>query len=187
MLTLALLRHAKSSWDDSCLNDFDRPLNARGQQAAPLMGTEMAQLGLAPGLILCSPSRRTRDTLKYVLPHLKGAPASVRFDEALYLAGAADLLRLIRDQQSPATTLLLVGHNPGLHILATTLAGTGQPHDMARLEEKFPTASLAVFSFPQTRWRDIGPGLVGKGLVGKGLGGKGLGHLEAFITPKGRA
>ena len=183
MLTLALLRHAKSSWDNAGIDDFDRPLNARGIEAAPRMGAELARLGLAPGLILCSPAKRTRETLSFIRPHLAGK-AAIDFNNDLYLAGAADLLRLIRDNQSTAQTVLLIGHNPGLHALAVGLAGRGSASDLTRLEERFPTAALAVFSFQQTSWHDIGPGLGGPGLGDPGLSQSGLGQLETFVTPR---
>ena len=71
MLTLALLRHAKSSWDNPALSDFDRPLNSRGQKNAPEAGMALRELGFKPDLILCSPSKRTRETLDLALPQLK--------------------------------------------------------------------------------------------------------------------
>ena len=72
MLTFCLLRHAKSSWKEPALPDHDRPLNTRGKAEAPVMGKEIAKHGLDPDLVLCSTARRTRDTLKLVLPELKG-------------------------------------------------------------------------------------------------------------------
>ena len=66
MLTLTLLRHAKSSWADTTLKDFDRPLNGRGRDAAPLMGALMRREGLRPDHILCSPAVRARQTLELV-------------------------------------------------------------------------------------------------------------------------
>ena len=77
MLTLSLLRHAKSSWKEPALPDHDRPLNTRGKAEAPVMGKEIAKHGLEPDLVLCSTARRTRDTLKLVLPELKSEMASI--------------------------------------------------------------------------------------------------------------
>jgi phosphohistidine phosphatase len=74
MLTLSLLRHAKSSWKNPTLPDHDRPLNSRGKAQAPMVGKAMAKRGLNPDLVLCSTARRTRDTLDLVLPELKGEP-----------------------------------------------------------------------------------------------------------------
>src|SRR5262245_8755490 len=95
MLTLMLLRHAKSSWDDGSLRDFDRPLAPRGESAAPRMGAYMAEQGLAPQLILCSPAVRTRQTVDLVLPHLEGDPTVV-YEDRFYLAAPSVLLARLR-------------------------------------------------------------------------------------------
>ena len=95
MLTLSLLRHAKSSWEDGSLKDFERPLAKRGESAAPRMGAFMAERGLAPQLILCSPAVRARQTLDLVLPHLAGDP-SVLYEDRLYLAAPSALLARLR-------------------------------------------------------------------------------------------
>ena len=95
MLTLSLLRHAKSSWDDPGLDDLDRPLNERGREAAPRMGHFLARNAVRAGLVLCSTSLRTRQTLDLVLPHLQPAP-SVAYEDALYLAPASVLLKRFR-------------------------------------------------------------------------------------------
>ncbi len=79
MKKLLLLRHAKSSWDDQRLDDFARPLNARGRDAAPRMGREIARRGLIPSLILGSPARRTAETIELILPFLSPRP-EVRFE-----------------------------------------------------------------------------------------------------------
>ena len=92
MLTLSLLRHAKSGWDDSSLKDFDRPLSERGETAAPRMGAYMAAQGLAPDLVLCSPAVRACRTLDLVLPHLAGGPTVV-YEDNFYLAAPSVLLQ----------------------------------------------------------------------------------------------
>ena len=169
MLKLALLRHAKSSWDNATAGDFERPLNARGREAAGAMGGELARLCVEPGVILCSPSRRTRETLDLVLPKLRAERVVIHFDAALYLASAGDLMRSIRNCEPPADTLLVIGHNPGMHEVAASLTASGDPASIAHLKDKFPTAALAVIQFAEVRWRDIG-------------GAKG--HLQAFVTPR---
>ena len=172
MRRLALLRHAKSSWDDSNLDDFDRPLNARGLQAAPVMGAVLASLNFSPDCILCSPAERTRQTLTSIKPTIRGAMPPVSFDQSLYLAGTADILALLRKVEPQHAKVLIIGHNPGLHALAAMLAATGDANQIARLEDKFPTASLAVYTFPQSTWHEFDPA---------------SGQLDAFITPKDRA
>ena len=169
MLTLALLRHAKSSWDDQPSDDFNRPLNARGRQAAPEAGRHLRHLGVAPALVLCSPAKRTRETLELARPemHLAAAPEIV-FDEKLYLAAPAAMLERIKAVGTAHSSLLVIGHNPGMHNLADTLAGPGPEALNEKLAEKFPTAAIAVFTFNKKSWRDIGPR---------------TGRLTAFWTP----
>jgi len=154
MLTLSLLRHAKSSWSDPRLKDFERPLNDRGESAAPRMGAFMARRGIMPELILCSTAVRARQTLNLVLPHLKGAPELV-YEDALYLASSATMLKRLHKVGPEVRHAMLVGHDPGMHTLAVELAGSGSVDDLARLAEKFPTAGLAVMVFDVDAWPEV--------------------------------
>jgi phosphohistidine phosphatase len=169
MLTLALLRHAKSSWDDAHVDDFDRPLNDRGRAAAPLMGAALNKMRFVPHVILCSSARRTRETLHLALPCFGADEADVVFDDRLYLTSPETLLERIMAVPRGTTSVLLIGHNPGMHALALMLLGKGDEKSVAHLTKKFPTAALAIFSFPRETWSDIGPA---------------SGHLEAFVTPR---
>jgi phosphohistidine phosphatase len=168
MLTLSLLRHAKSSWDDPGLEDFDRPLAERGQKAAPRMGAYMAGHGIAPDLILSSPSVRTRQTLDFLLPKLPSTPP-VTFEDGLYLASAATMLKRVRKLKPSVRHVMVVGHDPGMHDLAVELAGSGDPADLQALGAKFPTAALAVIAFEVGAWPGVGPG---------------AGRLVLFMTPR---
>jgi phosphohistidine phosphatase len=173
MLTLTLLRHAKSSWDEP-LDDFDRPLAPRGEKAAPQAGAALAAKGLRPDLVLCSGAVRARETLARVLPAL-GLPApDVIYDDALYMAAPATLLSRLRGitaafKGETPRHVLLVGHNPGLEELALLLVGAGPREDRARLATKFPTAAFATITFPVESWSEVAAG---------------SGRLEQFITPK---
>lgn len=169
MLSLALLRHAKSSWEASDLEDFDRPLNARGRAAAPIMGEALRSLPFAPQIILCSPAKRTRETLQLIEPSFRHPHEHVLFEDQLYLTNAETLLERLRHVPATAKTVLMIGHNPGLHELALMLTGRGDAKSISRLEDKFPTAALAILTFPETAWRDVAPS---------------SGRLEAFITPR---
>ena len=95
MKQLLLLRHAKSSWDDPGLADFDRPLSGRGLKTAPLIGRELARRDWLPDLALVSPALRTRDTWRLVAAELP-ARVPAEFVEALYEATAADILAAVR-------------------------------------------------------------------------------------------
>jgi phosphohistidine phosphatase len=142
MPMLHLLRHAKSSWDESRLDDHDRPLSGRGRKAAPAMGEWMAAHGVAPELILVSTARRTQETLKAIIRSLGDRP-EVESEEALYLATADALLARLRQLPPSRHEVMVIGHNPGLHELALLLAQPGEGSDHQRLREKFPTAALA--------------------------------------------
>jgi phosphohistidine phosphatase len=168
MLTLSLLRHAKSSWDDPGIDDYDRPLASRGEAAAPRMGAFMAERGITPELILCSPATRARQTVELILPLLPGDP-TVEYEEGFYLAASSALLARVRKIDANARHVLVIGHDPGLHGLAIDLAGTGNPADLQALGRKFPTAALAVITFDVNEWPAVRPG---------------SGHLALFMTPK---
>ena len=147
MKQLLLLRHAKSSWDDPDLDDFDRPLAERGAKAARLMGRELAARDWLPELALVSPTLRTRDTWRLVAAELPVLP-EITFVEALYDASAADILSQIRKTDGSRRCLVVIGHNPGLEDLAKQLAGPGsEAKARKRLDEKFPTAALARVVF----------------------------------------
>lgn len=168
MLTLSLLRHAKSSWSDARLKDFDRPLNERGLKAAPCMGAFLARRRLIPGLVLCSPAVRARQTLKLVRPAFKPGP-DVVYEAALYLAAPRAMLKRIREVGADVRHLMLVGHNPGLQELALELAGSGPAEELEALARKLPTAALVVLSFEAESWAGVKPG---------------SGRLEVFTSPK---
>lgn len=157
---LLLLRHAKSSWADPALDDFDRPLAKRGRDAAPLMAAEMARLGLVPDLAIVSPALRTRQTWALVAPALQPAP-DVTFEPTIYEAAAETILEAIARTPARVATLLIVGHNPGLEQLALHLAaGDSDAGAMTRLREKFPTGALAHLAFDGD-WQDLAAGAAG--------------------------
>lgn len=148
MRQLLLLRHAKSSWDERDLPDHERPLNRRGRMAATAMRTAMEGLGLQPDVVLVSTSRRTLETLEALEPWAD-TPLVDRLD-SLYLAPAAELLKAIQGVGATARSVLVVGHNPGLHDLAMLLVGAQAASfdnaDIRRLAEGFPSCALAEFT-----------------------------------------
>lgn len=168
MLTLSLLRHAKSSWSEARLKDFERPLNERGRKAAPRMGAFMARRGLVPDLILCSSAVRARETLDLVLPRLKAAPAVV-YEDALYLASSATMLKRLHKVPAEIGHAMVVGHNPGLNSLALELLGAGAEADWEALAEKLPTGGLVVIAFDVAGWSKVK---------------RRAGRLELFTAPK---
>jgi phosphohistidine phosphatase len=156
MKTLTLLRHAKSDWDDPRQRDFDRPLNRRGHAAARAIGRAMLAEGMRFDAVLASPAARVVETLEGLAEACCRdlAPA---FDPDLYLACPATLLDKIHETPDEATSLLVVGHNPGLEQLAKLLSGTGDETALAALAEKYPTAALAVIRLNVASWSDVAP------------------------------
>lgn len=182
---LLLLRHAKSLWDDPKLSDHARPLNARGRASARAMRLAMRELGLAPDLVLVSSARRTLQTLEALEPWDE-TPLIEPMD-ALYLASARSMLDVLHDVTETVRSVLLIGHNPGMHELAMILVGAqgftnrfthtlgqtspatlGGGDMLARLAEGYPTGALAEFTV-------AGPW---------GTLGEGGGRLQHFLSPR---
>jgi phosphohistidine phosphatase len=153
MYELYLLRHAKSSWADPGLADRERPLAPRGRRDAKRIAKHLRRLGSSPELVLCSPAVRTRETLELIPPALDAS--TVVFEEDLYAASADALLARIRRVPDGVASVMVIGHNPGLHQLALALASVGD--ELGRLEAKFPTAALATVDVPKP-WSRLEPG-----------------------------
>jgi phosphohistidine phosphatase len=161
-----LLRHAKSSRPPGVL-DFDRPLAARGREAAPRMGAYLRDEGLLPDLAIVSPSRRTRETWDLVKPAL--GEVETLFEPSIYDAPATRLLAAVREADPQARSLVMIGHNPGFEDLARRLAGQGDRDALGRMAEQFPTTAVAVIDFAVEAWADVTAG---------------GGRLERFVAPK---
>lgn len=148
-MRILLLRHAKSSWDHPGLRDHDRPLAPRGERAAPAMGRYFAGSDLRVDRILTSTATRAASTARLFADAFDGS-LSVTARDDLYHADEMDLLSIVLDEASGDrdARLMLVGHNPGMHDLALFLCGDGDPHQVERLERKFPTGALAEFALP---------------------------------------
>ena len=165
---LLLLRHAKSSWDEPGLADIDRPLNGRGRKDAGHVGRLMAERGLVPDLVLCSPAARTRETLKLVEEGVGHALKS-QAEAAIYMAEPRALLSLLRGLPNESARVMVVGHDPGLPGLALLLAKGSSGPMLDRVKQKFPTAALAVLSTNLESWRALKPGTC---------------ELRSFFVPK---
>lgn len=152
--TLLLLRHAKSSWDDPACDDFERPLAGRGRRAAPLIGRYMAERGWLPEMAIVSPALRTRQTWDLVAAELPCVP-DLAFDETIYEAAPTAILGAVRQVPDRVSTLLVVGHNPGLEGLAEALASPASNEvALQRLASKYPTGALAAFIL-NTNWAGL--------------------------------
>jgi len=148
MKTLLLLRHAKSDWNDSSLKDFDRPLAARGERDAPRIGKALRKRGQLPDLIISSPAARAKATIEAVAKAAK-LDLEIRFDEAVYGASSAELIKLVLGLPDKSSCAMLVGHNPGFEDLVGRLSGS---------HERMPTAALACIEFKVDRWDDVNDG-----------------------------
>lgn len=159
MRQLLLLRHAKSAWDEPGLSDHARPLNARGRAGAAAIRRALQDLGLIPDVVLVSSARRTMQTLEALEPWSE-TPLIEPMDR-LYLASATQILSVLHGVSDTVRSVMVVGHNPGLHDLAMTLTGahamSSNRHITRRLAEGFPTGALAEFTVA-ARWAELGEG-----------------------------
>ena len=140
---LHLLRHAKAAPQGEG-TDRERPLEQRGRRAAQALAAWASAHKLAPALVLCSPSIRTRQTLDIVAPAF-ARPPEILFEDGLYLATAAQLLARLRQVTASTASVMVVGHNPGLHELAALLSDVSGGPLMARLAAGLPTAAMASY------------------------------------------
>ncbi len=147
MKRLYLIRHAKSSWDDPRLPDFDRPLNDRGKRDAPRMGRRLAEGGHRPDLLLSSPAKRALGTAKRVARELGLRKGDISRNIRLYHADESQLLQVVRAQPDQATSLMLFGHNPGLTEFATLLCR--YPFG------NVPTCGVVCIDFAVDRWQQV--------------------------------
>jgi phosphohistidine phosphatase len=168
MRRLLLLRHAKAERSQPGGRDRDRVLEARGRADARKIGDYLARHGFIPDRALVSPAARTRETWTLVAQAFERAPA-MSDDERIYEGPPEAILKTIQDGGTDARTLLVIGHNPSLHELATLLIAAGDVEARQRLKEHFPTTALAVIGLATDDWHALHPH---------------AGRLEHFVTPK---
>jgi phosphohistidine phosphatase len=159
MRTLYLLRHAKSSWKDDSLPDFERPLVGRGRKACRILAQMLVEKDIDFDLILSSTAVRARETIDLVRQHAK-LRSELRFDERIYEASATRLLEITSQIENDRKTVLLVGHNPGLEELLRVLTGE---------EHRLPTAALVKMKLKISKWSDAS---------------ENKGTLEWIVSPK---
>ena len=150
MKLLSLVRHAKSSWKDSHLSDFDRSLNKRGERDAPRMGRRFASVEPPADLILASPARRATRTAQLIAEAIGYAAERISFDRALYLAAPAEMLGVIQGLDDRLAHVALVAHNPGLTDLCEVLAS-------AKIDN-VPTCGIVRVSLEVDSWCNVSQG-----------------------------
>ena len=143
---IILLRHAKSSWKDLNLRDFDRPLSTRGVNDTRLMREYIQGLVKEVDQTYSSSSVRTRQTLEQLIPE---SYQTVKYLEKLYLANSADILNLMRSIKKDKQAIMIVGHNPGLQNTLETI--------LNQSIEKFPTCATAVITLRRNWYKSALP------------------------------
>jgi phosphohistidine phosphatase len=150
MKRLYLIRHAKSSWKDPTVVDFDRPLNKRGKRDAPFMGKRIKSYQVQPDLIISSPANRAAKTAKIIAEEIGVPKKQIVYDESIYEAGVASLLHVIRNIDNSANQVMLFGHNPGLTMLAEYLTHI--------LVDNIPTCGIFCVDFAIDSWKEVAEG-----------------------------
>ena len=148
MKRLTLMRHGNAKWKDPEVADFERPLNRRGVGEAEAMARRMAELALVPTLIIASPATRTKQTADIVARELGVSARHVRTEEALYLARADDILKVIRATGPRVPHLMIVGHNPGISKAGTDLGAKYEGEDME-------TGAIVSLTFDVRAWSAV--------------------------------
>jgi phosphohistidine phosphatase len=146
---LTLMRHGDAQWKDPEVADFARPLNRRGNNEAEAIARRLSELQLIPDLIITSPARRAAQTAETVARELALLPRSLQYEEGLYLAGADDILKLVRAIGPRVPHLMIVGHNPGISEAANILAPSQEMSGLG-------TAAFCSITFDVQQWPDIG-------------------------------
>ncbi|MBV9001174.1 MAG: histidine phosphatase family protein [Solirubrobacterales bacterium] len=164
---LFILRHAKSSWDDPGLDDHERPLAPRGRRAVAAIASHVAARGIEPEVVLCSSSRRTRETLDGI-----GVGGEHLIEEELFSATCEETIERLRQLPASVSEAMLIGHNPTIQMVVLKL--TNHDSDGAddptrdEVKRKFPTGALATLAL-DCEWAELAPGCA---------------RLEAFTSPK---
>lgn len=144
--TLVLIRHAKSSWSNIELDDFDRPLNKRGKRDAPFMGEQLHSRNLVPDVFVSSSAKRAKKTAKIVANAIKFSKKDILFDERIYYADEYELFSILKSSDEKISTLFIVGHNYTLTDFANSLSNYNYVN--------IPTSGMVGMQF-KGKWEDI--------------------------------
>lgn len=150
MKTLYINRHAKSSWANMGMADFDRPLNNRGENDAPMMGKRLKEKGVIPDHILSSPANRAISTARTIATEIGYLLENIKEDRNLYHASDVSILEIIKQQDDENDSLIIFGHNPGFTDLASILSG--------RWFDNIPTCGIVALQFEVSKWSEVSAG-----------------------------
>ena len=162
MKTLYVVRHAKSSWKEKGIDDFDRPLNDRGERDAPFMGELLNSLGCKFDLVLSSPAKRAQETAKIICSKIGYNEEKIVFKRELYLANVKEIATAISEINKEVESLAIFGHNPGLTEFPNYLSGENSI-------DNIPTCGIVKFELFIENWKSIS---------------KGIGKIRMFEYPK---
>ncbi len=151
MKTIILVRHAKSSWKDLSLDDFDRSLNKRGKRNAPFMGQKLKARGIKPDLILSSPAKRAKKTAISIAAEIGYLKKKIVFDNNLYHAGAWYMMEMVQNQDDKYETIMIFGHNPDFNTFADMLL----KHNPV---SNIPTTGVYCIRFDVNKWKNVKEG-----------------------------
>jgi len=142
---LYIIRHAKSSWSDMSLGDFDRPLNKRGKRDAPFMAQKLKEKKVLPDVIVSSPAKRTKSTAQIFANEINFTKP-IAYDKNIYEADGGELKYVVNSLNDKAKTALMFGHNPGLNMLA---------ENFLEFNENIPTCGIIEIEFDCKKWSEI--------------------------------
>lgn len=147
MKTLILVRHAKSSWDNPSLSDFDRPLNDRGLRDAPRMGKRLRENSVVPDMLVSSPANRALSTCKIIAEKIQFPAERIQTEKNLYHADENEFLWIVQELPDSASTVMLFGHNPGITYFANSLTKENI--------NNIPTCGVVSCHFDVEHWKQV--------------------------------
>lgn len=147
MKTLFIVRHAKSSWKDASLSDFDRPLNKRGKRDVPDMGKRLKTKNILPDLLVSSPANRALTAAKGIAEEIGYPLKSIVEEEGLYHAGSRSIIQLIENTDDKHDSLMIFGHNPGFTYLVNDLSDF--------YLDNLPTCAVCGIKFDINSWKSL--------------------------------
>jgi phosphohistidine phosphatase len=164
MKTLIVIRHAKSSWDNPALSDFNRPLNKRGERDAPVMAKRLKEKNITINTMISSPAVRAITTCRIFAEILGLATENIQASKELYHAGDEIILKVVKglkDLTIENEVVAVFGHIPGLTEFVNNLV----EEDI----DNIPTTGVVCCGLDVERWKDVRWG---------------CGQMEIFDYPK---
>ena len=146
---VCLVRHAKSSWDQPGMDDYSRPLDARGLRDGPLMAQKMHELNLVPDLIITSGAKRARSTAEFFRKEFDLGPEKFIVNDKLYEATPEDVYSVISAAPDTARFLYIFGHNPTMTWVANSISGVHI--------DNVPTAGVLHIQTMVASWKKFKP------------------------------